>query len=201
MKAAACSSSPHRKGLRNAVYGLLEDHLGCHWFTIGEIGEYIPQRATVKLDIPSSRDVAKPSYEACSPWYDLNALRNMTLKEKAQMNKWYYRNRRGGAVGDIGHNWEAIFGDQKNEPDLWILYQGERRPGLGLCMSSPRAVEIAAEYFIRLFNKHPDYDYYSFCQGDSLNWCECVRCQKMGSNSGARMLIMSNRVATKVAER
>jgi hypothetical protein len=27
-----------------AVYGLLEDHLGCHWFTPGKIGECIPRR-------------------------------------------------------------------------------------------------------------------------------------------------------------
>ena len=45
-------ASPRPEGVVNAVYGLLEDHLGCRWFTPGEIGEHIPRRDTVEVEIP-----------------------------------------------------------------------------------------------------------------------------------------------------
>ena len=44
-------AAPRIEGIRNAVYGLLEDHLGCHWFAPGEIGEHIPNSTTVKLNL------------------------------------------------------------------------------------------------------------------------------------------------------
>ena len=191
-------SSPRAEGVWNAVYGLLEDHLGCHWFTPGEIGEHVPQRRTVTLDIPGGRDVVKPTYEKRVPWYNDKALGNIK-KERVEIVKWYKRNRSGGLRGSVGYGWqmfsEALF---KKIPDLGPLVDGQRRPGNGLCMSHPLAVDIAAQWFIRFFNTHPEYVQWSFKQGDSMHFCECDRCKAMGSNHGAHMLIMSNDVIEKV---
>ncbi len=62
------------EGVRNGVYGLLEDYLGCHWFTPGEIGESIPSRTTVEVELPAQLTGVKPNYELRRPWYNANAL-------------------------------------------------------------------------------------------------------------------------------
>ena len=186
--------SPRTEGVRNAVYGILEDHLGCHWFTPGEIGAHIPRRTTVVLDIPERRDIARPGFEMRRPFYGSYAV--PTAEERRTIVKWARRNRWGEPAGSAGHGWDCFRGH--DDPDLWVLFNGKRRPNIGICMSSPKAVDIAAEWYIRYFKAHPEQDFWSFCQGDSLKWCACDRCQAMGSNSAARMLIMSNRVAERV---
>ena len=192
-------SSPRSEGVRNAVYGLLEDHLGCHWFTPGEIGEHIPQRATVTLEIPGGRDVVKPTFEKRMPWYNDNGLGKIK-KERMAIVKWYRRNRSGGVRGGGGDGWGQTFSEDlfRKIPELGPLVDGQRRIGNGLCMSHPLAVDIAAQWFISFFNTHPEFDHRSFNQGDSLQFCACLRCKAMGSNYGAHMLIMSNRVIEKV---
>ena len=193
-------SSPVPEGVRNAVYGLLEDHLGCHWYTPGRIGEHIPRRRTVTLDIAGHRDIAKPDFEKRTPWYNCNANKYLTQKTRTHLVRWYRRNRHGDSRGSAGHGWGQIFGEDifKKIPELGPMVDGQRREGNGLCMSHPMAVDIAAQWLISFFSSHPEYDHWSFGQCDSMHFCACDRCKAMGSNHGAHMLIMSNRVIEKV---
>ena len=202
-------SSPVASGVQNAVYGLLEDYLGCRWFTIGPMGEHIPRRATVKLDIPGGREIARPAFERRTPWYNGNPIAEMSREGVALMNQFYRRNRRGEPFGMTGHAWERIFApevlddldeDGDGVSDLFVEFKGRRRRDIGgLCMSHPKAVEIATEHFMRLFDANRHFDYASFIQFDSATWCCCERCKAMASNHGARMLVMSNRIAENVA--
>ncbi len=187
------------EGLRNGVYGLLEDHLGCRWFTIGEIGAIIPKRATIAL--PTLDEVQKPHSEYRNPWYNHNATEHFTNEEKRQNTLWYARNRRGGLQGYAGHYWEYIFPKKLQEqyPEIAPFYGGRRHPGEGqICVSNPRAVEIAAQFFIDKFNNEPELDFYSLTQNDGAGWCQCEACHAMGSNNAERVLIFANRVAEKV---
>lgn len=34
-------------GVVNGIYGLLEDHLGVHWYIPSELGEYVPRRKDI----------------------------------------------------------------------------------------------------------------------------------------------------------
>ena len=201
-------SSPRSEGVSHAVYGLLEDDLGCHWFTPGEIGMFIPKRRTVTIDIPGGRRIVKPDFEKRRPWYNGDAVMNLTLAENIDINKWYQRNRSGEPVGKTGHAWHHIFTreamaavdeDGDGVSDLAPFYDGKRHPEYGgLCMSHPKAVEIASQTFIQFFRSHPNYDYSTFMQPDSQDWCRCDRCLAMASNDGARQLILVNRIAENV---
>jgi len=211
-KSGVFLSSPAPEGVRNAVYGLLEDHLGCHWFTPGEIGEHIPQRQTVTLEIPGGREIAKPDFEKRSPWYNGNANKYLNREEIAQLTTWYRRNRHGEPRGSAGHGWGQMYKtgvlnrideDGDGVSDLSPMVDGTRHArftGNGLCMSHPKAVEIAAEWFIGFFKGRPEFDHWSFSQGDSMQFCGCDRCQETASNQGALMLRMSNLVIEKVNE-
>ena len=192
------------EGLRNGIYGLLEDHLGCRWYTPGEIGTVVPGRTTIAL--PEMDEVTKPGSDYRNPWYNGGATARMTKEEMRQVELWRVRNRVGGMRGYCGHYWYIIFPRklQEQHPDLAPFYNGRRNPGgdMGggqICLSNPRAVAIAAQHLIDLFNRQPGLDFYSLAQNDGRGWCECESCRSLGANNGERMLRFSNRVAEKVA--
>jgi len=205
-------SSAVTAGVQNAVYGLLEDHWGCRWYTPGEIGAHIPKRRTVTLEIPGGRQIVKPDFEKRTPWYNDNAFKNFSRKEIADIQKWYRRNRHGEPRGSAGHGWGQMYkppalnridDDGDGVSDLTPLVGGVRSAestGNGLCMSHPQSVEIAAEWFIDFFKARPEFDHWSFSQGDNMQFCECDRCRRAASNQGALMLRLSNRVIQRVNE-
>ena len=195
--------SPRPEGVRNGVYGLLEDYLGCHWFKPGPIGRHVPKRRTVEVRLPAGYQRVRPTFEYRKPWYNGVAKAFWSREQHRQYDVWQTRNRAGGLRGSIRHNWRAIFtpSDQRTDPALAPFLHGNRRPGQGqACMSHPRAAEIAAQYFIRLFRRLPHHDFYSFSQNDGHGWCTCDACKAMGSNNAARMLKLSNAVARRLAE-
>ena len=205
-------AAPRIEGIRNAVYGLLEDHLGCHWFMPGEIGEHIPSSTTVKLNLEGGYQVAKPSRELRSPYPSNPRLLGGDLEDVSvpgkvrDLGKWLERNRHGGLRGYYGHNWYRIYTREllEREPDLAPFYAGRRHPEVSahrgqVCLSNPVAVDIAAEYFIRFFADNPQYDFYSFAANDGTGWCRCNNCEAMAANDAGRVLIVANKVIERVA--
>ncbi len=205
-------AAPRIEGVRNAVYGLLEDHLGCHWFAPGKIGEHIPKRSTVKLNLPRGFQVAKPSQEVRSPFpsstrplgSDLDAP---GVPETLTLARWLRRNRHGGARGYYGHNWYRIYTREllQKQPDLAPFYNGKRNPEISahggqVCLSNPKVVDIAVDYFTQFFNDNPQYDFYSFAANDGKGWCECDNCKAMASNDAGRVLIVANKVLERLDE-
>lgn len=198
-------TAPRVEGVRNAVYGLLEDYLGCHWFAMGEIGEHIPGRSTVKLSIDGGYQVAKPFYEIRTPWYSCvgatmgSALNDPSVPEDYDRKKFQVRNRMG-LRGYYGHYWAYIYTKAVFEkyPDLMPFYGGKRQPRGQVCMSNPKAVDVAAEFFIKYFKDNPHQDFYSFVTNDGGGFCECADCKAMASNDAGRMLILANKVLDKV---
>jgi|GEM_PF-4423814 len=195
--------SPRPDGISNGVYGVLEDYLGCHWFTPGQVGEYIPKHKNISLNIPGGKSICKPSYELRSPWYNGNALPRTYLNQIADIAVWKTRNRGGGVIGYGGQEWSATYPKdlQEKEPGLQAMVNGKREPRGPegqICMTYPRAVEIAAERFRWVFKNYPEYDYYTFSPNDNDNWCQCDACMATGANPAERVLAFSNKVAEAV---
>ena len=168
--------APRPEGVSNAVYGLLEDTLGCHWFTPGEIGTHVPKRATVRLSLPGGFVVAKPDFEVRAPWYNGNAVPYALKEEMAHLSLWRTRNRAGGVRGYAGQEWSTFFPRslQEKEPGLQAMVNGKRAPRgaeAQICIATPRAVEIARDHFVRVFQGNADLDYWTFSPNDNDVWC------------------------------
>ncbi|HTU25732.1 MAG TPA: DUF4838 domain-containing protein [Pirellulales bacterium] len=190
------------EGVRNAVYGLLEDYLGCRWFTPGEIGESIPNRTTIEVKLPSKLTAVKPSYELRGPWYNAHALSSDGDQklDAAAIAKWGLRNRGGGLRGSVKQDWATIFPKelQEKEPGLQAMIGGKRTPRGAegqVCMSYPRATAIALDYFTHIFTAYPQFDFFTFSPNDNNNYCQCPECMAMGKNAAERVLRFSNAVA------
>ena len=205
-------AAPRTDGVRSAVYGLLEDHLGCHWFSPRTIGEHIPKRATVKLSIDKGYEVVKPLYSVRGPWYSSTrplgpGLDGKTGLTSEDWNQWYRRNRQGGPQGYYGHNWYRIWTPEilRKDPEMASFSNGKRHPEVTahrhqVCLSHPRAVDVAVEYFTRYFNENPDMDYGSFSANDGSRFCICAGCKAMASNVAGQTLIVANQIAEQMAD-
>lgn len=194
------------EGVRNAVYGLLEDHLGCHWFTPGDVGEFVPSRRTVEVALPTEMVPVKPDFEMRSPWYNGNAVPSSEKQEQAAIARWSLRNRAGGLRGYAGQDWVSPFPRelQEREPGLQAMINGKRAPRGAegqVCISYPRAVEIAVNYLVGVLTRSPDLDYYTLSPNDNDNYCQCPACLAMGKLPSDRVLRFSNAVAEGVAAR
>ena len=205
-------AAPRIDGVRNAVYGLLEDHLGCHWFAPGKIGEHIPTRATVKLSLAGGYQAVKPSQDLRSPWYSRHralgpGLEDQSAAEVIDLGRWGRRNRAGGLQAFYYHNWYRIYTAEllAKEPELASFYGGRRHPEVTshrnqVCLSNPRAVDVAVDYYIKYFNENPATDYASFSANDGRLYCECDGCKAMGSNEGERVLIAASKILERLNE-
>ena len=208
-------AAPSVRGVSNAVYGLLETHLGCHWFTIGEIGEHIPRRSTVKLSIEGGYEVVKPFFEIRAPWYSFGSEHTMTIgsalydplvpefADMATMRKTrhlFNRRNRTEFRGYHGHYWSHIYTKDilDKHPGLRPFYGGRRQSTGQVCMSSPEAVAVGAEFFIRHFRDNPKDDHFSFSANDGGGWCECGECKAMASNNAGRVVLLGNEILDRV---
>ena len=206
-------TAPRPEGVSNSVYGLLEDHLGCHWFTPGRIGEHIPQRPSVTLNVEGGYEIVKPDREIAQPWYSRprplgRDVGQTSPPEEPDLGEWMRRNRYGGVRGYWGHYWSVIYARDllEREPDLAPFYGGRRRPevhaGHGqVCLAHPRAVEVAVEYFDRFFTDHPEWDLYSFSANDGGGWCTCAECNALAPTHAGRLLRVAKPRARSTRER
>ncbi|MAE62719.1 MAG: hypothetical protein CMJ18_00480, partial [Phycisphaeraceae bacterium] len=203
--------APRAEGVSNAVYGLLEDHLGCHWFIPGRIGAHIPKRSTVKLKIDGGHEVAGRRLEFVKPWGGDRPLAGAdddpSAPEVVDHGEWMRRNRHAGLRGYYGHYWYRIYTPEllAREPDLAPFFGGKRQPAVNegngqVCLSNPRAVDVAAKYYIDFFRDQPQWDFYSFSPNDGGGWCRCAECNAMASNDAGRTVILANRVLERVAK-
>jgi len=107
-------AAPRIEGVSNAVYDLLEDHLGCYWFGPGRMGEHIPYRPTVHLRLAGGFEIVQPDRDVAQPWYSRARplgpdLGETTVPEQLDIGKWMRRNRYSGLRGYWGHYWALIY--------------------------------------------------------------------------------------------
>lgn len=171
---------PSEYGSANAVYGLLEDTLGCHWFMPSELFESIPTRAEVVL--PALDVAVNPGFR----------FRFFSGVEGS--GQWQFRNRldRPGNLnapflGSMGHILYALYPPSKygkEHPEYYPLIGGKRHVNTDdsdqsgqPCTSNPAVVQVAVDYLNRYFDEHPQAHTHSVCINDNNTWCECEACR------------------------
>ncbi len=182
--------------VEHAVWDFLY-RLGHRQFMPGEHWQIVPRipELSVALDAEES-----PDYIARRIWYgfgvwDYNA---------APYAEWCARNRAtsgielrtGHAYGGFIRGLKAQF-DQ--HPEFYALVGGKRdiRGEAKLCIGNPELRRLVVEYAVGLFDREPAADSISTDPSDGGGWCECERCEKLGSITD-RALLLANEVAAGV---
>ena len=192
------------RGTLYGVYGLLEDHFGCRWFT-PDI-ERVPR--IERLPLPQLDERKIPVFES----------RETYLWESFDGN-WMARNRLNGAGGrgrllekqnirppvpelDARHGGSVRFGfgffvhtmgklvpSEKYfapHPDYYALWKGKRDTNQ-LCCTNPDVIRLCTAAVRDAMRAQPEATVFSLSQNDNRKYCECDRCAALGRREGTQM--------------
>lgn len=193
------------RGTLYGVYGLLEDFLGCRWFTPAI--SHIPQSPDLILD-PINESVV-PALEYREPFtmdcFDGDwCARNRVNSSAASLT-----GKHGGKVTYYGfvHTFNQLVPPDKyfdQHPEYFALVKGKRvRENTQLCCTNEDVVRIVTEEVRKSMREHPEAMVFSVSQNDCGNFCTCDKCAALAKAEGSQIapvLQMVNRVARAVAD-
>ena len=206
------------RGTLYGVYGLLEEHWGCRWFT-PEV-ERIPQMAC--LPLPELNEQRKPAFEYRETylwesfdgnWMARNRLNGIGGRGRAA-DRWDVHSpaprieaRHGGGIrfgsGFFVHTMELIMPKEQyfaEHPEYYSLRSGKRAP-FQLCCTNEDVIRLCTEGVRKGMREQPEATVFSLSQNDNRNYCECERCQSLAAAEESQMapvLHLVNRVAEAV---
>jgi|GEM_PF-1118871 len=191
-------------GVVNGIYGLLEDHLGIHWYIPGELGEYVPWRKNITLGaIDEKREPAIPSVTGFGGYQ----------ADPPKGAEWRRRNRLAGFTPYVHyHNWEGLIpsSERQSHPEWFALIDGERK--WQLCTTHPDVIRIATQRVLEYFERNPQAKTFSLSPNDYGKFCQCERCRALDRKLGVdpfapggqftdRLMVFFNQIAKQVAQR
>ncbi|MCX5661092.1 MAG: DUF4838 domain-containing protein [Planctomycetota bacterium] len=193
------------RGIVNAVYALLEEDLGCRWYT--RDAAVIPHSADVILKPVSRSFMPKLALRDPYYWDTFDAewsIHNRTNSSAASVPADAGGNMRS-ASGMFVHTFNRLVPPDKyfkDHPEYFSMLKGERTRRQ-LCMSNADVVRISIEEVKKALAADPTATIVSVSQNDDHGFCECPDCKKVfdeeGSHSGA-LLRYVNAVANAVAK-
>ena len=192
------------RGIMYGVYGLLQDHLGCRWFT-PEVSR-IPTHST--LELPELDETVIPPlayrWPAVVDCYDPDWCTRNRVNVGPKLTDAH-----GGSVKFCGwaHTFSSLVPVEtyfEQHPEYFALVDGKRlRERTQLCCTNEDVIELAIAGIRKRMRSTPDATYYSVSQNDWANYCECPRCQELAEREESQMgpvLQLVNRVADAVAD-
>ncbi|MHB0939041.1 MAG: DUF4838 domain-containing protein [Armatimonadota bacterium] len=175
------------EGLRNGIYGLLTDHLQCHWFQPRALGE--------EIIVPKDRTVRLPALDEVkgSPWLSnggasWGADRRWDLRTRGIVNRsriWF------------GHSWNLYIAKEEFPYEKFPEYYARDREGkirindtadggtfTNFCTTNPEVIEIVAKKVNAYFDANPDAILASLDPNDYAPFCLCDRCLALDKHYG-----------------
>ncbi|MCA9230891.1 MAG: DUF4838 domain-containing protein [Planctomycetales bacterium] len=179
------------RGTLYGVYGLLEDHLGCRWFT--PTVSRIPKHDLLVLaDID---ETTVPALEYREPFvmdcYDGDwCARNRMNSSAGRLEA-----RHGGKVrfgtGLFVHSFNVLMPPEKYfdaHPEYYSEVNGKRvKDRSQLCCTNPDVIRICTEELANRMRQDPEAFVYSLSQNDWANYCECANCSALAEREGSQM--------------
>jgi Domain of unknown function (DUF4838)/Glycosyl hydrolase family 67 N-terminus len=203
------------RGTLYGVYGLLEDHFGCRWFTPNI--EHMPRIG--RLPLPQLDERRVPVFESRETYlwesFDGNWMARNRLNGAGGRGRLLERQnirppvpelgaRHGGSVrfgfGFFVHTMGKLVPPEKyftSHPDYYALWKGQRDTNQ-LCCTHPDVIRLCTEATRDGMRAQPEATVFSLSQNDNRKYCECDRCAALGRREGTQMaqvLYLVNAVA------
>jgi len=193
------------RGPINAVYALLEEDLGCRWYTNDDIR--IPRHPTLTFN-PIPRTY-RPRLKLRDPFYRVSfdgvwSLRNRTNAPDAKVpEEW------GGHMDYDGlfvHTFHRLmppdeyFGDC---PEYFMLDSNGERITHQLCTTHPDVVRLVIASVREFLKQNPHTEIVSVSKTDGGRTCLCENCRSLDEAEGsdmASLLYLVNKVAEAIEE-
>lgn len=191
------------RGVINAVYALLEEDLGCRWYSNED--SHTPRLNTLAFQ-PVPRTYL-PKLSLRDPFYycSFNAdwsLRNRTNAPYAEVpEEWGGRIDHGKDNLMFVHTFNTLVPPEKyftTHPEYYMLSVEGKRKTQQLCTTDSNVVRIVTNYVLDFLKENPATEVISVSKNDGGETCLCPRCKAIddaeGTNMGA-LLYLVNKVA------
>jgi hypothetical protein len=191
------------RGPVNAVYALLEEDLGCRFYTDDSIR--LPRSTTLVIS-PVARSYI-PQLRLRDPFYKTAfdatwSIRNRTNAPDAKVPENF-----GGHIDyddTFVHTAAMLLPPDKyfkTHPEYFALGEDGKRNTVQLCPTNPDVIRIVTNNVLAILKKNPHTEIISVSKNDSPAECHCDRCTKLREAEGSDMavqLYLVNRVAAAV---
>lgn len=198
-----------KRGAMYGCYGLLQDVLGCRWFT--KTISKIPKQKTITL---GNLDIEqKPAFEYREPFYAeaLYGPKEWLARNRANGNSCNLDASVGGkvryGVRSFVHTMFTLVPPSKyfaEHPEYFALNKGHRVQHTQLCLTNPDVLKISIEGVKEWIKEDPTAEIFSVSQQDSPSGaCECENCKKIVEEEGSEcgpILRFVNAVAAEVGK-
>lgn len=193
-----------KRGTLYSAYTFLEEYFGYRRFTPDLT--VIPEAE--KLVIPAEIDYSyvPPFMYRQTDWYPGS---NTEYKVSNRLNNGTMAETLGGGVeyaGPFCHTFSSLVPTSliETEPELFALgVQNGERTTDQLCLTNPKALEIATATVREWLADNPDAAFVSVTQNDNSNYCVCEECARIdaeeGSHSGT-MIRFVNAIADDIRD-
>lgn len=177
--------APAVDGLRQAIYTLLSDHLHCHWFQPGKLGEEFELPADKTVRLPRLDIVGKPTFFSSY---------GMSWNYAPHWDRWNRTVINGGKM-TFGHGWVTFVSPGEYPYDKFPeMYardpQGKIRmfdvgwSSTNFCPTNPKVIDIVAKKINAYFKANPQAIVASLDPNDYAPMCQCERCMAMDKKFG-----------------
>jgi hypothetical protein len=193
------------RGTLYGVYGLLEDHFGCRWFTPAL--SRIPQHERLTIGPLDERRI--PQLEYREPFIFECFDGDWCARNRVNSSEGRLLPKHGGKIcfgdGFFVHTFARLVPPEKYftaHPEYFSLINGKRvHQNAQLCTTNEDVIRLCTEGIRHEMRRQPQAFVFSISQNDCGNYCQCERCQALAKAEGAQIapvLQLVNRVAEAV---
>ncbi|MCY3023992.1 MAG: DUF4838 domain-containing protein [Planctomycetota bacterium] len=176
------------RGVLYGVYGLLEDHLGCRWYT--RDCEKVEKKDPLSVPGDLNQRV-KPRLEYREVFWTEALEGDWTARNRQNAANAKLTAKHGGKIvyGTFVHTFERILSSGKEfaaHPEYFSMVKGKRvGQNTQLCLTNPEVLEIAIKTVKEWIAKNPTANIFSVSQNDCHNPCECPNCKAIDDAEGS----------------
>ncbi len=193
------------RGTLYGVYGLLEDHLGCRWFT--PTISHIPKKNILKVRAVNEKVI--PVLEYREPFVLDCFDGDWCARNRMNGNAASLTEKHGGKVTYFGfvHTFNSLVPPEKyfaEHPEYFSMVKGARiQDHTQLCCTNEDVIKLVIEEVKRWMRGHPEATVFSVSQNDWGNYCQCEKCAALAKQEDSQIapvLALVNRVAAAVKD-
>ncbi len=197
-----------QRGPLYAVIALLEEDLGCRWYTPD--CTVIPSKKELKFTPRQRWEI--PQFDNREAYFFTAVNKDWALHNRSNPRWFKLPQEWGGSITAPANYWNVhtFFrlipnSNIKTHPEFFPMINGKRQPIKCMssqpCLSAPGLSDYLAKKINALLGHHPEANMISISQNDNDGWCNCPRCQaelKQGYNRTDQMIRLVNKTAAKI---
>jgi len=191
------------RGAINAVYALLEEDLGCRWYT----ADHFRIQSQPALTFSPVERTYKPALKLRDPFYYVAFNEDWSLRNRTNAPYAPVREEWGGHVdydGMFVHTFSLLLPPSQYfaaHPEYYMMDASGNRMPSSLCTTNPDVRQLVTQRVRQILASNPHLEIISVSKNDTHATCLCPNCKALDDAEGSGMgslLYLVNYVAEQI---